>query len=85
MHLAGSHLFSCRSLYRPALAPAPPPAAQGSVGTMSQLARTGRVLAFMRALWQMLGFFMPGAQHGFGLGPKVLQGAHGPEQVGGRD
>ena len=56
------------------------------VGTMSWLAWTGRVLAFMRALCsRCLVSSCLGLSTGSGLGPKVLQGGTRARAGGGRD
>ena len=67
--LAGSHLFSCRSPYQPAWPGPHSPAAQGKGGhdVMAGTDRPGPGL-HAGSLQQMLGFFMPGAQHGLQLG-----------------
>ena len=67
--LAVSHLFSCRSPYRPAWPGPHSPAAQGKGGhdVMAGTDGPGPGL-HAGSLQQLLGFFMPGAQHGLRLG-----------------
>lgn len=76
--------FSCRSPYRPAWPGPHSPAAQGK-GGHDVVAGTDRPGPGLHAgsLQQMLGFFMPGAQHGLRLGNQgPCRGAHGQSRWG---